>query len=205
MDKIFSLFLKEMGEPIFRQKVPPSSMERYLEILPSKLLKHWKEHDWSGYGDGIFWTVNPQEYEEVTASLTKGTQLENRDNYHLIARGAFGDLYLFGEKTGFSVKILAHISRYRGSEYELTATDMDREVQSFFLSKDKASVDFDGMFEPAKKKLGVLNHDEMYGFSPALTLGGPCENAHLEKVKTVEHLLLISQICPLVPYSFSDF
>ena len=65
--------------------------------------------------------------------------------------------------------------------------------------------DFDGMFEPAKKKLGMLKHDEMYGFVPALAFGGPCDLAHLEKVKAVEHLILLAQISTLEPYSFSDF
>ncbi|MBO9551113.1 GAD-like domain-containing protein [Pseudomonas sp.] len=204
MDEAFSVFIEEFGEHTHRQEVPTSTLERYKGKLPDKLLQYWMEHGWCGYGDGIFWTVNPQEYEGVIASLIAGTPLENKDKYHIIARGAFGDLYLLGEKTGFSVKILAHISRYRGSNYELTATDMDREVQSFFLSKEKASVDFDDMFESAKKKLGVLKHDEMYGFVPALTFGGPCELSHLEKVKTMEHLMLLSQICPLTPYSFSD-
>ncbi|MFG0497270.1 GAD-like domain-containing protein [Pseudomonas sp. YQ_13] len=205
MDEVFFLFVEQVGEPFFRQEVPPSSLDRYRGILPNKLLEYWSEHGWCGYGDGIFWTVNPQEYEGVTASLIEGTILEKRDRYHLIARGAFGDLYLFGEQTGFSVKILAHISRCRGSEYELTAADMDREVQGFFLGKEKASVDFDGMFEPAKKKLGMLKHDEMYGFVPALAFGGSSDLANLEKVKAVEHLILLSQIATLEPYSFSDF
>ncbi|WDY59603.1 GAD-like domain-containing protein [Pseudomonas sp. PSKL.D1] len=189
MDEAYSLFIEQMGEPVFRQEVPLSSMERYKGVMPEKLLEYWKEHGWCGYGEGLFWTVDPQEYEGVIASLINGSKLENRDKYHLVARGAFGDLYLFGENTGFSVKILAHLSRYRGSEYQLTANDMNREVQSFFLSKDKESVDFDDMFEPAKKKLGILDPTEMYGFVPALTFGGPCDLAHLEKVNAVEHLL----------------
>lgn len=205
MDEVHTIFTEQVGKPAFRQEVPHSSIERYKGILPDKLLMHWTDHGWCGYGDEIFWTVNPQKYEGVTASLIRGSPLENRDRYHLIARGAFGDLYLFGEHTGFSVKILPHISRYRASVYEIAAADMDREVQSFFLSKEKASVDFDNMFEAAKKKLGTLNHDEMYGFVPALAFGSPCELARLEKVKTMEHLTLLSQIRPLEPYSFSDF
>jgi len=205
MDEIFALFIEQVGEPFFRQEVPTSSLERYTGILPKRLLDYWKVHGWCGYGDGIFWTVNPDEYEVAIASLIEGTALESQDKYHLIARGAFGDLYLFGEKTGFSVKILAHLSRYRGSQYELTAADMDREVQSFFLSKEKASVDFDEMFGPARKKLGPLKHDEMYGFVPALAFGGPSDLTKLEKVKTVEHLVLLSQISTLEPYVFSDF
>lgn len=98
--------------------------------------------------------------------------MKRRDRYHLIARGAFGDLYLFGEQTGFSEKIFTHISRYRGSEYELTAVDMDRQAQDFFLGKEKASVDFDSMFEPAKKKLGMLNMMKcMASFQPWRSAG----------------------------------
>jgi hypothetical protein len=64
--------------------------------------------------------------------------------------------------------------------------------------------DFDDLFKPAKKKFGTLRHDEMYGFVPALMFGGPDTLDHLEKVKAVEHLILLSQIAELQPYSFSD-
>jgi hypothetical protein len=35
-------------------------------------------------------------------------------------------------------------------------------------------------------------------------LGGPDTLDHLEKVKAVEHLTILSQITELQPYSFSD-
>jgi hypothetical protein len=44
----------------------------------------------------------------------------------------------------------------------------------------------------------------MYGFVPALMFGGPDTLDHIEKVKAVEHLTLLSQITGLQPYSFSD-
>ncbi|WP_246765815.1 T6SS immunity protein Tdi1 domain-containing protein, partial [Pseudomonas syringae] len=44
--------------------------------------------------------------------------------------------------------------------------------------------------------------DEMYGFVPALMLGGPSSLDHLEKLKAVEHLMLLSQLAELQPYSF---
>ncbi|WHH49458.1 GAD-like domain-containing protein [Pseudomonas sp. Ap32] len=205
MDEFFSLFIEEMGEPIFRQEVPPSSIERYSGKLPKKLLEYWAEHGWCGYGDGIFWTVNPQDYEGVAASFIEGTALEGRDTYHVIARGAFGDLYLYGENSGFSLDIVAHTSQYCGRVNELYAGNMDKEVQGFFLLIERESNNFGDLFEPAYNKLGKLDHDEMYGFVPALAFGGPCDLAHLEKVKAVEHLILLAQISTLEPYSFSDF
>ncbi|AXM97914.1 T6SS immunity protein Tdi1 domain-containing protein [Pseudomonas plecoglossicida] len=73
------------------------------------------------------------------------------------------------------------------------------------MSVDKESNDFGDFFEPAKKKLGLLKVDEMYGFVPALAFGGQVAFANIEKVKAVEHLMILSQISALEPYSFSDF
>ncbi|CAI3807394.1 hypothetical protein GLGCALEP_04637 [Pseudomonas sp. MM221] len=203
MDEAFSIFTDSMGQPMHRQEAPLSSIDRYQGKLPDQLLKYWKEHGWCGYADGLFWTVNPQEYEGVVASWIDGTNLATRDTYHLIARSAFGDLYLFGERTGFSLKIVAHLAHYAGKDRKIS--NLDKHVQNFFVMRDRDIDDFDNLFNPIKDKLGTLSHDEMYGFVPALTFGGPCDLDHLEKVKAVEHLLLLSQICPLEPYSFSDF
>ncbi|MGE8339369.1 GAD-like domain-containing protein [Pseudomonas laurylsulfatiphila] len=204
MDEIFSIFLETFGGPIDRQEVPVSSIERYRGKLPNQLLEYWAEHGWCGYGDGIFWIVNPQEYDGVVASWLEGTKYEERDAYHLIARSAFGDLYLWGEKTGASLKITSVLSRSVFDDFEITSEEMDRELQGFLLSRNVDSNDYGDLFQPAKKKLGTLRHDEMYGFVPALMFGGPDTLDHLEKVKAVEHLILLSQITELQPYSFSD-
>ncbi|VVQ00586.1 GAD-like domain-containing protein [Pseudomonas fluorescens] len=204
MDEIFSIFLETFGAPVDRQVVPASSIERYRRKLPNQLLEYWAEHGWCGYGDGIFWIVNPQEYEGVVASWLEGRKFESFDTYHLIARGAFGDLYLWGEKTGFSLKITSVLSRVVIKKFDVTSEEMDRELQSFVLPRNVDSNDYGDLFQPAKKKLGTLHHDEMYGFVPALMFGGPDTLDHLEKVKAVEHLTLLSQITELQPYSFSD-
>ena len=204
MDKVFSRFLEKFGSPMARQEVPVSSIERYRGKVPNLLLKYWAEHGWCGYGDGIFWIVNPQEYEGVVASWIEGTKLQERDTYHLIARSAFGDLYLFGEKTGFSLKISSVLSRYVINNLDFRTEEMDRHLQGFLLTREVDANNYGDLFKPAKKKLGPLRHDEMYGFVPALMFGGPDTLDHLEKVKAVEHLTLLSQIAELQPYSFSD-
>ena len=202
MDEVFSIFLQTFGGPVDRQEVPMSSIEFYRGKLPNKLLEYWAEHGWCGYGEGIFWIVNPQEYEGVVSSWIEGTSFEERDTYHLIARSAFGDLYLWGEKTGFSLKIISCISRCVIYDFEITNNEMDRELQNFLLSTEVEYNDFDDLFKPAKKKLGTLRHDEMYGFVPALMLGGSASLDHVEKLKAVEHLILLSQLAELEPYSF---
>ncbi len=202
MDKVFARFLEKFGGPVDRQEVPASSIERYRGKLPNQLLEYWTEHGWCGYGDGIFWIVNPQEYEGVVASWLEGTELKKRDTYHLIARGAFGDLYLWGEKTGFSLKITSVFSRCVIHDFEPTPEQMDRKLQDFIVSRKVDSNDVENLFSSAKRKLGTLRHDEMYGFAPALMLGGSASLDHVEKLKAVEHLILLSQLAELEPYSF---
>ncbi|MBA1195097.1 GAD-like domain-containing protein [Pseudomonas entomophila] len=202
MDKVFARFLEKFGGLVDRQEVPASSIEHYRGKLPNQLLEYWAEHGWCGYGDGIFWIVNPQEYEGVVASWLEGTEFEKRDTYHLIARGAFGDLYLWGEKTGFSLKITSVFSRCVIHDFEPTPEQMDRKLQDFIVSRKVDSNDMENLFKPARKKLGTLRHDEMYGFVPALMLGGSASLDHVEKLKAVEHLILLSQLAELEPYSF---
>ncbi|AHG42784.1 aspartyl-tRNA amidotransferase subunit B [Pseudomonas syringae CC1557] len=202
MDKVFARFLEKFGGPVDRQDVPMSSIERYRGKLPNQLLEYWTEHGWCGYGEGIFWIVNPQEYEGVVASWIEGTELEKRDTYHLIARGAFGDLYLWGEKTGFSLKITSVFSRCVIHDFEPTPEQMDRKLQDFIVSRKVDSNDVENLFSQARRKLGTLRHDEMYGFVPALMLGGSASLDHVEKLKAVEHLILLSQLAELEPYSF---
>lgn len=205
MDKVFARFLEKNGPVIASREVPPSSIDRYKEKLPGLLLSYWIEHGWCGVGEGILWFVNPQEYEGVVASWIENTALEALDTFHLVARSAFGDLYLFGEKTGFSLAIDAPVSRYSITEQNISPSNTDREVQNFLLTFEKDYNDFDDLFAPSKKKLGTLRDDEMYGFVPALSLGGRADLQYIEKVKTVEHLTLLSQITELEPYTMSDF
>jgi hypothetical protein len=195
MDEDFEYFLEKMGPAFDRQEVPASSIERYRGKLPDQLLAYWQDHGWSGHADGLFWTVDPQEYEPVLEAWLGNTPFMEQDALHVIARSAFGGLYFWGERTGYALKLFSPgafvlpISARTGS--------MEEEMRWFFSFRDREENDFDGLFAPTLKKLGRLQHDEMYGFVPALALGGPATLEHLEKVKAVEHLVLLAQLSDL--------
>jgi len=200
MDENFEYFLEKMGPAFGKRYVPTSSMERYRGKLPNQLLDYWKEHGWCGYADGLFWTVNPQEYDAVVDEWIGETPFMGRDAYHVIARSAFGDLYLFGEKGGSNLQIVAPDAKIMSGGR--TATDLNIDVRAFFGSRSRRGCDFSDtagsrLFAPALKKLGPLKHDEMYGFVPALALGGSATLDHLQKVKAVEHLVLLAQLSEL--------
>lgn len=204
MDDAYSILLEDIGEPMYRQEVPPSSISRYQGVLPDALLQLWAEHGWCGYGEGLFWMVNPQEYDSVVTNWIQGSALEKNDTYYVIARSAFGDLYLWGENSGPSLCIFSNVSRYTYDPVERSPKAMGRAFQSFLLSFDRDYLDFNELFNAAKESLGVLGPDEIYGFVPALQLGGSAKIEHIERVRTIEHLILLSQLGELHQYTLSD-
>lgn len=197
MDENFEYFLKKMGPTIDRRYVPPSSIERYRGKLPDQLLAYWEEHGWCGYADGLFWTVDPHEYEPALEAWIGETEFMEMDAYHIIARSAFGELYFWGEKTGSSLKLFAPGSFCIPRESVLIGEKMNFGVQVFFGSQTRSRNDFEGMFAPALRRLGPLKHDEMYGFVPAIGIGGPSTVGNIQKVKAVEHLVILAQLAPL--------
>jgi len=180
-----------------KRGVPAQSIERFRGKLPEQLLANWEDHGWCGYADGLFWTVDPQEYEPVLEAWIGDSSFMEKDAYHIIARGAFGELYFWGERTCDSLKVFAPGSYCFPRESAFQNGDMERGLQVFFSKRNREENDFADLFVSASEKLGPLKHDEMYGFVPALALGGPSELSHLQKVKAVEHLVLLAQLAPL--------
>lgn len=204
MDEAINLFIEEMGNPTSHTPVPSTAIEHYRDRLPERLLSYWKDYGWSAHAGGIFWIVNPAEYEGVVRSWLEGTAFEARDIYHVIARTAFGCLYLWGEKTGYSLDIHTSLSRYSAHELGTTEDSLNRQSQVLFMNPSIEGSDFLGLFSRARKKLGPLKSDEMYGFVPALMLGGSEALENLEKVNIIEHLTFLSQLSPLEPFTLSD-
>jgi hypothetical protein len=197
MDDDFEFFLAQMGPAIERRRVSEASMARFRGKLPVQLLAYWEQHGWCGYADGLFWTVDPQEYEPVLEAWIGDTPFMEKDAYHVIARSAFGKLYFWGEHTGDTLKVMAP-GAYGISRESIFQDDrLEFALRLFFSNRDREENDFNDMFSGARKKLGQLKHDEMYGLVPALALGGSATSTHLKKVKAVEHLVLLAQLAPL--------
>lgn len=97
MDKVLASLIENFGPPIDRREVPGSTIERYRDKLPPKLLEYWSEHGWGGYGEGILWLVNPQEYDAVVSCWIAGTALASHDSYHWLQEVP-SETCTFGEK-----------------------------------------------------------------------------------------------------------
>ncbi|MFY9478472.1 MAG: GAD-like domain-containing protein [Aquabacterium sp.] len=194
MDPYFDFFLKSFGPAIDRRDVPREELERFKGKLPDQMLAYWGEQGWSGYADGLFWTVNPEDYEPVLDAWLGESQLVEADALHIIARTAFGHLLIWGERSGYCARLFAPGSYVVKVKTETQKKDLDMAARSFFSIQKREVYEFDGRFAPAKHRLGRLGRDEMYGYVPALGLGGSDDVSHLEKIKAVEHLVLLAQL-----------
>lgn len=110
MDEYMDEFLNDDGfAPVMdSQPVTTNVIEHYKGKLPDRLLGYWEEYGFCGYGEGRYWTVNPSDYAEIMEAWLKQTPLWGRENFYVIARTAYGELYVWGDKCYDTVIIDPH-------------------------------------------------------------------------------------------------
>jgi len=211
-DEDFEVFIEEFGEATQRTEVPEASIDDWRGRLPDQLIAYWKDEGWCSYANGLFWTVNPDDYEDLVDEWLHDSFLEQIDEFHVIARSAFGELFLWGQKTGGSVTILCatHSIICLSANLQRRMDDPDFYLRTFFSNKSIDRCDLDDesgqpLFERALAALGPLEPDEVYGFEPAIVLGGKMRLENLAKLKLDVHLTILRQLAaPTMPYANVD-
>lgn len=212
-DKYFEYFIGKFGEPTLQVPVPIESIAKWRGKLPEQLLTYWSNEGWCAYVNGLLWTVNPDDFEDLVDEWLADTQLEQVDSFHAIARSAFGDLYLCGEKSGANVTICCEINAISALASSLkpkSDENRDNSIRSLFAASSKPDFDLKDehgvpLFERAFARLGPLAPDEVYGFEPAIVLGGKLRLENLAKLKLDVHLTMLRQLAaPKNPFANID-
>jgi hypothetical protein len=212
-DEDFEYFISKFGEATHCAAVSAATLEKWRGKLPDQLLTYWQREGWCGYADGLFWTVNPEDYEDIVDEWLENSPFEQIDAFHVIARSAFGKLYLFGEKTGSGVTISTATHALTALQRDLAKKDdeeLARQARNFFAFSKPDYCDLDDesgspLFKRALAKLGPLAPDEVYGFEPAIVLGGKMQLENLAKLNLDIHLTILRQLAPpRIPFSNID-
>lgn len=200
MDENFEYFLEKFGPVICKQAVPESALKKYRGVLPDQLLQYWREVGWCGLANGLFWLVDPNEWDDPMEAMLESTSFLERDAYHVIARNAFGDLWLWGQKTGGSLRIRASDGMVfpQMPDADFGTKGIDFELQLFFAVKSPGDVDLVAndekpLFQRAYEKLGPLETQQVYGFVPLPAMGGASELKYLQKLEAATYMDLIAQ------------
>ena len=203
MDESFAYFHNEkgFGPALQTHAVSPQKIAKFQGKLPDQLLSYWHDYGFSGYGKGLFWIVDPDEYEPALDAWIGDTPFMENDAFYVVARSAFGELFLWGTKSGQSldVKTAWGMIFPRDNSQGVAKGESDFLTRSFISFLSKARLDQKDhldkpLFDRALQTLGPLASDEMYGFEPALALGGKADLKNLRKVKAVEHLVMLAQL-----------
>lgn len=194
---------RKFGGPCYQRFPTPEELARYRGVLPDLLLAIWETVGFSAYADGGLWLVNPADYEDILERILEPTVLIEQDIYHVIARNAWGELILWGEKGGNNLDITPSMQWVctnptnapeqiaAGKANEAMRWCLCMTQKSFLEAKDEKDKP---MLERAIAKLGKLDEDEMYGFAPFLFMGGKKRLENLQKVNIHTHLNLIADM-----------
>ena len=162
-------FLEQRGEPTFSKKVDNQVILNWENKLPSSLLRIWQELGWCSFHNGLLWIVNPDEYQYLVDTWLGNTKYQQLDNFYCIARTAFGEYLLYGERTKRIIEIQPQYNTIWSDDKKLQRPDTDFGANiSTLIHLDSNTEDFDMMdiqdetllFERAVEKLGVLSPDE---------------------------------------------
>jgi len=203
LDERFEWFLEEFGEPTQYEAASQETLDKYKGKLPDRLLEYWVEYGFCSFMDGLFFMVNPQEYQGVMETWLEGRGIMEEDTYYVIARTGFGDLLLWGEKTGQKYKIEPKdgVIFQKGDDAKRIAKGKaDEAVAGFFATKGPDTTDLEDVdtdkpiFSQAVKQFGALAPDEMFAFVPAMFAGGEQTIVTVDKVNLFVQLEILAQM-----------
>jgi hypothetical protein len=198
MKREYSEFFEEFGKGEQYSPVNESALEKYSGVLPKSLLEAWRDQGWCSYGDGLFWTVNPDEYAWLVEGWVRPLEGMPDDRYFIFARSAFGKFYCVRQHGAKVFTINCPFAAVMASHVALKSGDIDGALDLFFggmMPEDFDQVD-EGekpMFEDALAALGPLKQDEVYGFVPMLAMGGDATVGNLQKLNLGVHIDIIQQ------------
>ncbi len=200
LDEDFEWFLEQFGIPTSNQTVTTDIINKYRGKLPSRLLEYWQEYGFCGFMDGLFWIVNPDDFEDTLDAWIGNTEIVEKDAYYVIARSAFGELYVWGKEHGFKYLIDPNqgwLIEKKGNKQDINQGNENDAIQLFFYLKRPKSFNLEDindepLFEQCKILHKPLAYDEMYAFEPALFLGGEPTLENIAKVNIFAHLSMLA-------------
>ena len=180
-----------------------TGIEQQLQSLPAELIYIWKKYGLCSYGEGIWWHTNPRDFDDIVEIWLKGTKYwePETNRYHVVGRTAFGELYLWGEKSGRNIKINPLDGMiFPVPSYEEDISNGDAGYLACIFIGGGNKEDFDTydqnskhIFDRALKKLGPLKWNEMYAPVPLPMLSGGITIENVEKVEMFTQLSLLRE------------
>ncbi|MCM1006334.1 MAG: DUF1851 domain-containing protein [Ruminococcus flavefaciens] len=162
-------------------------IDRYTQKIPKSLIEIWMKCGLGSFLGGYVRIINPDDYIDLLkSSYFRG------DVAIPIMVTAFGDIITW-EKNKY-----VGIVEYRYGKSDIMISDFDLFL---ILLNDGSFTDkfFQlNKYQEALKRYGKLSMDECFGYVPILALGGKENVDNIKKVRTKEHIALITDLAGLI-------
>ncbi|MFC9967978.1 GAD-like domain-containing protein [Nocardia ignorata] len=195
--------LARLGSPYFSIEAEDRIVEKYVGVVPDLLIDVWRAVGFSGFADGLLWLCNPEEWESALDEWIDGLDLPFRDEWVPFTRTAFGNMTMWGRRTGESLTIDPQNGFVVPVDRSATMNDeLEVKLQVLVaLNSDVDLLDENGdddkpMFRRVSKMLGALDASTMYGCVPAVGLGGSFTPPGMKIVNAVDHVRFLSTVTP---------
>lgn len=167
-------------------EVEEYTINKYKNILPEALIEAWKTYGYGTFMNGYLKIINPDEF----SSLVNDSYLRSKGTIPIFST-SMGDVILF-EKDENQESYLVMINYRKGktkvvaSKYSLFHRFLEEEA---FRQNALDWLPYPEAIEKYKEP----EHDECFGYTPLLGLGGAEKVENLKKVKLKEHILIITE------------
>jgi hypothetical protein len=198
---MFAYMLKTLGEPEHASKIGPDEAARYADRVPPALIQFWAEHGRGAYLDGLYWICDPEPFDPVLELIFEGDPEFSPPDMAVVAYSALGALKVWHRK-----RRKVNVSLLQSTVFNPPASSLHNArtgqpfteafsistfvsiVRSEFAQEDR---DFHAA---AVARHGALEPGEIFGFFPALQLGGTYAVETLRRVRAAEHFAILAQL-----------
>ena len=180
-----------------------AQLAKWRPRLPKLLLRYWETVGWGGFSRGKYWVCDPDYLRPVMEAVFEGDPDYAPDDLIPLGYNALGVIDVFmGQGRTMTVDLTDGFVTWRDE----SKLDDGRALSDYFVIDGRLSegmyangelrLDSDGvdLFLPAVEQLGELQPGEIYGYFPALALGGANRVESLQKVPLIEHLLFLLEL-----------
>lgn len=161
----------------------------YENRCPKDLLTLWKEAGIGIFCDGLFRIINPDAYQEFLDSSY--TNIDNESILPFMTT-AFGDIFAYVKSKKLSDYII--FANFRYGIFKVLVEDIDYLMNDLIFDEEVCESWFNlDKYIDIKRKIGVPDFDECYGYVPTLVMGGKEDIEHIQIVKVLPYIDIITQ------------
>jgi hypothetical protein len=205
----YQYLIKKFGPITKNIPIDDVSKEEIRKKFPPEFTQFISEFGIGMWLDGRFQFCNPLEFQSIMNIILQGDPDFQPEHTSMFGYSAFGKIMAWNRTQGFlgvSLPRLWASARRPGKIPDVTILSSLMGIGDFNYG-DWREDDTDGktfLFERVRKAHGPLQLGEVYGFFPALELGGRAHVKTARRVKALEHFAILAQLGPATLFDYPN-